>query len=197
MVSGIFVGIDLNIIISSFIMGCSLMDIIIVLDCNCVVVMLLMSNGDVIICQGDLIFIFSVSVNFGEMVDWYDVLVSGILLVMSNINYLFLGAGIYYVEMRVLVDGCVSLMCIVVILMINLMFVLVFVDMVCFIDLFIYMVMIILMDVSFIIVSSGSINDEGGGVFIVSGIFIGIDLMFNVFNVDMSCELGVIVVILL
>eukprot|EP00903_Cladosiphon_okamuranus_P000732 g730.t1 len=189
-VSGIPAGTDLNITISSSTTGCSLMDIITAPDCNCAVVMPPMSNGDATICQGDPIPTLSVSVNPGETVDWYDAPVGGTLLAMSNTNYSPPGAGTYYAETRVLVDGCVSPMRTAVTLTINPMPALVSVDTVCSIDLLTYTVTITLTDASSITASSGSINDEGGGVFTVSGIPTGTDLTFNAFNADMSCELG-------
>ena len=193
-VSGIPAGTDLNITISSSTTGCSLMDIITAPDCNCAVVMPPMSNGDATICQGDPIPTLSVSVNPGETADWYDAPVGGTLLAMSNTNYSPPGAGTYYAETRVLVDGCVSPMRTAVTLTINPMPALVSVDTVCSIDLLTYTVTITLTDASSITASSGSINDEGGGVFTVSGIPTGTDLTFNAFNADMSCELGATVV---
>lgn len=55
----------------------------------------------------------------GVMIDWYDVLMVGMLFVIGFM-YMLVVVGIYYVEIRVLVDDCVSFVCMVIILIIDL-----------------------------------------------------------------------------
>lgn len=76
-------------------------------DCGCFLLVFFVSGGDQMICVGEFLFMLSVSVGLGEIIDWYDVFIGGILFVIGVI-YMLVIVGIYYVEVCILVDDCVS-----------------------------------------------------------------------------------------
>ncbi|MEL7249297.1 MAG: gliding motility-associated C-terminal domain-containing protein [Bacteroidota bacterium] len=189
-VVGIPAGMDLSITVSSSTTTCSITDLITAPDCNCAVVASPISNGDESICAGQPLPTLSVTVNPGETVDWYDAPVGGMQLATNNTSYSPTVAGIYYAETRVLTDGCVSSVRTAVSLTINPQPGFVSADTLCAPDLLSYTLTLTLTDATTMTVNAGTVNDLGGGVFEISGIPTGTDLVYTAFNADMTCDLG-------
>lgn len=190
MISGILSGNVLNFSLNNMLMGCIILVNVFVLDCSCEFVVVLISGGNVVICDGDFIFVIIVIVFIGIIIDWYDSVFGGIFLVDNIDSFMFFIVGIYFVEVRVIVNGCLSVEWMVIIIIVNLIFVLFNSEVNCVLDLLIYIVILSFSDVVSISVSNGVVSNDGVGIFMVSGIFVGENLSYIVFNVGMSCFIG-------
>lgn len=88
--------------------GCETMLTIPAKDCNCPDVTAPTSNGDVTICDNDVIPNLSVSLEAGQTVNWYDAAVDGSFLTAGP-DYMPSVAGTYYAEAVDDATGCVSI----------------------------------------------------------------------------------------
>lgn len=92
--------------------SCSSEYIVIPPDCECPDVLAPISDGDLSICEGEVVLPLSVTVASGLMVNWYDSQVGGSLLLQNSLSYIPTNTepGIYtfYAE-SVNMEGCISL----------------------------------------------------------------------------------------
>jgi len=189
-VTGITSGTDLSLTLSNSTTTCSAMFTITAPDCSCAVVNAPISDGDVLICTGDVIPTFVVNVNAGETVDWYDAATAGNLLLANSISYTPLAAGTYYAETRIIADDCISSVRTAVVLTINTTPTLVSAIPTCAASLLTYDVVLQISDASTLQVNTGMITNNGNGNFTISGIPTGTDLMYTAFNANNTCSLG-------
>ncbi|KAA3630902.1 MAG: hypothetical protein DWQ02_17200, partial [Bacteroidetes bacterium] len=157
-------------------------------NCNCPTIDPPVSDGDVAICDGDAIPELSVTVGAGETVDWYNADTGGTLLLADSPTYTPAGAGTYYAETREVGTDCLSATRTGVTLTINPLPVLNSSQTTCSADLLTYTVNITLTDADNISVSEGSVTDNGGGSFTISGVDINNDLTVTGINSVTSCE---------
>lgn len=183
-------GLDLNFTLNNTVTGCSSPGNVPAPDCSCDEVAPPISNGDFEICTGDPIPTISVTVLAGQTADWYDDPVGGTLLADGTDSFTPTAAGTYYAEARVLVNGCVSSERTAVTITLNITPQLVDSEANCAPNLLTYTVVLTLTDAATVNVSNGTVTDNGDGTFSVSGIPAGEDLTYTVFNSDMSCSIG-------
>lgn len=187
-ISGITVNTDLQITASNSSTGCQEDFTITAPDCSCPVVDAPVNDGDLTICDSEVIPSLSVTVNTGETVDWYDAATGGTLLLSGNNVFEPTGAGTFFAETRVIVNGCISSVRTPVTLTINPSPVLTDSPTSCAPDLLTYSVTLTFTDTDGITVSEGAITDNGGGSFTVTGIDVNNDLSLTASNSVTSCS---------
>lgn len=190
LISGIAVGVDLELTLENSITGCNDMFTIAAPDCSCGLVVEPMSGGDQDICTGDVIPALEASVAAGQTVDWYDAASGGNLLLANSSMYTPTLAGTYYAETRVLADNCTSPIRTAVSLSIAASPSLVSADLICAADLQSYTLELQLNDAASIQTNAGTIVNNGAGSFTVSGIPIATAIEYTAFNASMNCSLG-------
>lgn len=187
-VDGIDINNDLMITAENTVTSCSDDFTISAPDCTCDVVDAPMSDGDVAICDGDVIPAISVSVGPGETVDWYDADSGGTLLLADSPTYTPAAAGTYYAETRETVTGCTSDTRTAVTLTINPLPTLTDSQADCAPDLDSYTVTITFTDTDNIQVNDGIITDNGGGSFTITDINVNNDLLITAENTVTGCS---------
>lgn len=161
---------------------------ILVPDCNCPDIDVPISDGDADICAGETIPQLSVTVGPGETVDWYDAASGGNLLLADSPTFTPTDAGTYFAETREISSGCLSLTRTPLTLTINPLPAQTDAQPLCAADLLTYSVTIIYTDADTVIVSEGTVTDNGGGSFTVADIDINNDLMVTALNTVTSCS---------
>ncbi|MFK7903752.1 MAG: hypothetical protein AB8B69_01440, partial [Chitinophagales bacterium] len=108
-IEGIAVGNDLTITATiGGITDCSTTLTILSPDCPCANNEAPISEGDIAVCEGEVIPNLSVIVEAGQTVDWYDTAIGGTLLLEGNTEFATTEIGTYYAEARNVLDDCVS-----------------------------------------------------------------------------------------
>ena len=170
---------------------CSDMFTIVAPDCSCMPVNAPQSAIDTLICTGDAIPTFEMTVDALQTIDWYDAATGGTLLLSGNTSFTPTIAGTYYAEARVIADGCTSTVRTPAILTIETTPTLVSTMPACAADLQSYTVDLQIDDAATLtIVGTGTISNNGGGSFTVSGIPIGENLIYTAFNASGNCSFG-------
>lgn len=179
---------DLNVTASNTVTGCSDDFVIQAPDCPCPTITAPVSDGDIAICDNEIIPSLGVSVGAGETVDWYDAATGGNLLLADATSFTPTGAGTFYAETRVITNGCISDIRTPVTLTINATPVLTASTTECSEDLLMYTVNLTISDTDGLSASEGMIVDNGGGSFSVSGVDINNDLMITASNSVTGCS---------
>lgn len=159
-------------------------------DCGCIPPAPPVSGGNVTICAGDVIPALTVTVGAGETADWYDAATGGTLLLAGSTSFTPPGAGIYFAETHVIFDDCLSTTRTAVSLTIDPVPVLVSSMVNCAPDLLTYTVDLQFNDANDISVNAGTITNNSGGSFTVSGIPVGTNLTYTAEGVNINCTLG-------
>ena len=109
-VVGIQKGVDLILEARNPITGCFVKDTVPGLPCDCSdqIIESPLSGGDQVICEGDPIPALTVNVGDGATVDWFADPDGGQLLAAGTTSYTPESAGTFYVQTRVIVNGCES-----------------------------------------------------------------------------------------
>lgn len=183
-------GNDLTFTVFNSNMSCSAgPETVIAPDCSCPVITDPVSGGDRAICAGDPIPSLSVMVGANETADWYDAPMGGTLLAQNSLTYTPAAAGTYYTEARNTINNCVSNR-IALSLTVNPIPSFVLMDTICAPDLLTYEAIIQASDADQLSASLGTVTDNGGGSFTVSGIPSGLALNFTLSNSATGCELN-------
>lgn len=156
-------------------------------DCNCPNTLAPVSNGNIAICAGETLPALSVTVGVGETADWYDSANGGLLLLADSPSFTPTAAGTYYAETREINSGCLSPTRTPVTLTINPLPTLTNTQTNCAADLLTYSVTVILNNTDNISVSEGSVTDNGGGSFTITGVPVNNDLMITASNAVTTC----------
>ena len=129
------------------------------------------SNPVVQICSGDAIPSLQVIVQSGETVDWYTAATGGQLITSNTLGFKPPGAGTFYAETRVVVNGCTSSTRTPITLVINDLPVISFVEesTACAEDLQSYSIRFST-NADSVSVSAGLVSLEGGGIYSITGI---------------------------
>ena len=189
-VSAIPSGTNLLLTLNNTITGCTADGNVPALDCTCGTVNPPISNGTVSICAGEPIPDLMVVVLAGQTVDWYDASSDGNLLLAGNTSFAATVSGTYYAETRVLVDDCVSFARTPVTLTINPSPTIVDFTASCAPNLLTYSVAISTTNTASLQTDFGTITNNGGGNYTISGIPAGTDVTFSAFNTGMTCSAG-------
>lgn len=140
------------------------------------------------ICAGETILALTVTVGVGETVDWYDAATDGTLLLSDALSFTPAGAGTFYAETREIATGCLSATRTPVTLTINPVPALIDMQTSCAPDLLSYEVTVDLASTGNITVSEGTVTDNGGGSFTITGIDTNNDLMITANNANGTCS---------
>ncbi len=158
-------------------------------DCSCPTIPDPVSDGDQAICNGDPVPTLSVTVGMDETADWYDAPMGGAQLATNSLTFTPPGAGTYYAETRNTINNCVSNR-VAVMLTVNPIPSFVLTDTVCAPDLLTYEAFVQVTDADQLSASLGTVTDNGGGSFTISGIPSGLDLNFSLSNSITGCSLN-------
>ena len=157
-------------------------------NCDCPVIPAPISNGDLSVCDEDVIPAVSVTTEPGLEVNWYDAAIGGSLLLSNSSTYLPPNSGTFYAESEDPVSGCVSVRTPVT-LTINLIPVLTDVMTQCSDDILTYTATITVAnwdEVNFTI-SEGDFSSQGNGVFTVTDVSILNNLTINASHPVTNC----------
>ncbi|WP_367388480.1 gliding motility-associated C-terminal domain-containing protein [Lewinella sp. LCG006] len=189
-VTGIPSGTNLMLTLNNTVTGCSANGNVPALDCTCGTVNPPMNAGNVSICDGEPIPDLMVTVQAGQTVDWYDASSDGNLLLSGSTSFAATVSGTYFAETRVIVDDCVSFARTPVTLTINPSPTIIDFAASCAPNLLTYTVAISTTNTVSLQTDFGTIVNNGGGNYTISGIPAGTDVTFLAFNTDMSCSAG-------
>ena len=171
--------------------GCELIREVTAPECNCENenVAPPVSGGDLSGCTNEAIPALTAGVEADETVDWYDAPTGGTLLAEGDTSFIPPGPGIYYAETRMVVNDCISSSRTPVELTINEAptFMVSAEAPQCAPDLLSYSV-VFSTDADDISVNSGSVNSNGDGSFVVSGITADTNLIILLSSTVTGCS---------
>lgn len=190
-VMGIDTSVDVVITLVNTTTNCSREEIVQAPNCSCdgSVINPPVSGGGVTICMGDSIPALMVTVEDGQLVDWYDAPVGGNLLLSNSNVFNPTIAGTYYAETRQEINDCTSSTRTAVALTINeLPSVTVSGDgPVCAADLLTYSLNI-QTNADEVVANNGTVTNNGGGSFTIAGIPSGIAVEITARNGLTTCQ---------
>ncbi len=188
-ISGIDINTPLEVNASNSATGCSIDFSFNPPVCGCPTINAPVSDGDLSVCEGDILPELSVTVDPGMTVDWYDQATGGTLLLADATTFTPTTAGVYYAEARDPVNDCISSTRTAVTITVEQLPTLQEAFALCNDDILSYFVTLAMTNADSISVNAGTVTNEGFGNFIVEDIPIDSLFTFTAYDTISGCTI--------